>query len=34
MATHDLDEIKNKNIRVVALDQKIVFDGNIKEYKF
>lgn len=33
MATHDLDEIQNKNIRVIALDQTIVFDGNIKEYE-
>lgn len=33
MATHDLDEIKNENIRVVALEQNVVFDGNIKEYQ-
>lgn len=31
MATHDLEEIHNPNIRVVELDQEIVFDGNIKE---
>lgn len=33
MATHDLDEIHNDNIRVIALDQKIVFDDNIKKYE-
>lgn len=33
MATHDLDEIKNENIRVIALEQNVVFDGNIKEYQ-
>lgn len=33
MATHDLDGIKNKNIRVIALEQKIVYDGNIKNYE-
>lgn len=33
MATHDLDEIKNSNIRVIALDQKVVYDGNIKKYE-
>lgn len=33
MATHDLDEIHNDNIRVIALEQKVVFDGNIKQYE-
>lgn len=33
MATHDLDEIENNNIRVIALDQKVVYDGNIKNYE-
>lgn len=33
MATHDLDGIKNENIRVIALEQNIVFDGNIKNYE-
>ncbi len=33
MATHDLDGIKNKNIRVIALEQEIVYDGNIKNYE-
>lgn len=33
MATHDLDEIHNKSIRVIALEQKVVFDGNIKDYE-
>ena len=32
MATHDLNEIHNPNIRVVALDQEVIFDGNIEEY--
>lgn len=31
MATHDLDEIHNPNIRVIELDQEIIFDGSIKE---
>jgi len=33
MATHDLDEIHNKSIRVIALEQKVVFNGNIKDYE-
>lgn len=33
MATHDLDEIHNKGIRVIALEQKVVFDGNIRDYE-
>ena len=32
MATHDLDEIKNDNVRVVGLEQEVIFDGNIKQY--
>ncbi len=32
MATHDLDEIKNNDIRVICLEQEIIFDGNIKDY--
>ncbi len=32
MATHDIDELTNKNIRVIALDQEIVFDGKIGDY--
>lgn len=32
MATHDLDDLSNDKIRVVALDQEIVFDGKIEEY--
>ena len=31
MATHDLDEIKNNDIRVICLEE-IIFDGNIKDY--
>lgn len=33
MATHDLKNISNSNIRVVALEQEIIFDGSIKDYK-
>lgn len=33
MATHDLEGIKNENIRVIALEQNIIFDGNIKKYE-
>ena len=32
MATHDLDELTNNKIRVIALDQEVIFDGNIGEY--
>ena len=32
MATHDLDEIKNPYIRVVCLEQEVIFDGNVDEY--
>lgn len=34
MATHDLDEIKNDKIRVIAIDEKVVFDGGISEFEF
>ncbi len=33
MATHDLQNITNPNIRIVALEQEIVFDGNINDFK-
>lgn len=33
MATHDLDEIHNKDIRIIALEQTVVFDGNITNYE-
>lgn len=33
MATHDLDELDNENIRVIALSKTIKFDGNIKNWK-
>ena len=33
MATHDLDELDNDNIRVIALARAIKFDGNIKKWK-
>ena len=33
MATHDLDELDNDNIRVIALARVIKFDGNIKKWK-
>ena len=32
MATHDLDEIKTENIRIICLSTTIKFDGNIKEW--
>jgi zinc transport system ATP-binding protein len=32
MATHDLDEIENSNIRVIALDETVIFDGKIDEF--
>ena len=32
MATHDLDDILNEKIRVITLDQEVIFDGNIKDY--
>lgn len=33
MATHDLDEIKAKNVRVVCLATTVKFDGDIKDWK-
>ena len=33
MATHDLDEIENDDIRVIYIASSIKFDGNIKEWK-
>lgn len=33
MATHDLDEIVNDDIRVVCMATTVKFDGNIKEWK-
>lgn len=33
MATHDLHNITNQNIRIVALEQEIIFDGNIVDFK-
>lgn len=33
MATHDLDEIKNENARVICMATTVKFDGNIKDWK-
>ncbi len=33
MATHDLDEINQKNVRVIELSKTIKFDGNITDWK-
>lgn len=33
MATHDLDEMKQEDVRVICLAKSIKFDGNIKEWK-
>ena len=33
MATHDLDEIKQDNVRVIGLAKTIKFDGNITDWK-
>lgn len=33
MATHDLEEIKNLNVRVVCLATDVKFDGKISEWK-
>ena len=33
MATHDLDEIKQDNVRVIELAKTINFDGNINEWR-
>lgn len=32
MATHDLQNLSNNIIRIIALEQEIIFDGNIKEF--
>lgn len=33
MATHDLDEINQKNVRVIELSKTIKFDGSITDWK-
>lgn len=33
MATHDFDEIKTMNVRVVCMATKVKFDGNISDWK-
>ncbi|MBR3720857.1 MAG: ABC transporter ATP-binding protein [Clostridia bacterium] len=33
MATHDLDEIENENVRVICMATTVKFDGNIKEWE-
>lgn len=33
MATHDLDEIKRENVRVISLAKTILYDGDIKNWK-
>lgn len=33
MATHDLDEIKSKNVRVICMATTIKFDGSISDWK-
>ena len=33
MATHDLDEINQKNVRVIELSKTVKFDGNITDWK-
>lgn len=33
MATHDLDEVKQDNVRVIGLAKKILFDGNISKWR-
>lgn len=33
MATHDLDEVKNINARVICMATKVKFDGNISDWK-
>lgn len=33
MATHDLDEIKSLDVRVICLSTTVKFDGNIKDWK-
>lgn len=33
MATHDLDEVKENNVRVIGLLKTVKFDGNITDWK-
>ncbi len=33
MATHDLDEVENNNVRVVCMATTVKFDGSIKDWK-
>lgn len=33
MATHDLDEVKSDNIRVICMSTIVKFDGSIEEWK-
>lgn len=33
MATHDLNEMKSKNVRVICMATTVKFDGNIKDWK-
>lgn len=33
MATHDLDEIKSKNVRVICMSTTVKFDGKIADWK-
>ena len=33
MATHDLDEMKQENVRVICLAKTITYDGNINEWR-
>ena len=33
MATHDLEEIKNMNVRVICMATTIKFDGKIEDWK-
>ena len=32
MATHDVEELKNMNVRVICMATKVKFDGNIAEW--
>ena len=33
MATHDLDEIKTKDVRVICMATTVKFDGKIEDWK-
>ncbi len=33
MATHDLDEVKQENVRVICLAKTVTYDGNINEWR-